>query len=213
MQQCGKIGNCWTLSETRLMLVLSSWNLDWHLYEYNTIVYGKTLQKVMGNPSSRQLQTPGKAEKKSLGNTVKRSQMMPPVHWLSAWYFLRGCIEQRSLCSAQCYGLPFVVRDFICYSWEQTFDIWQVICTFKGKHRANMNVTEPQASFFHLLSNYTDTNLNSPWYASLQPKVQRVKAKAKVRCGTWTGWLFSMCFSCHEKGGICLYIYIYEYVI
>lgn len=38
----------------------------------HTIVYGKTLQKVMGNPSSRQLQTPGKAEKKSLGNTVKR---------------------------------------------------------------------------------------------------------------------------------------------
>ena len=56
-----------------------------------------------------------------------------------------------------------------------------------------MNVTEPQASFFHLLSNYTDANLNSPWYASLQPKVQRVKAKAKVRCGTWTGWaVFNM---------------------
>ena len=83
MQQCGEIGNCWTLSET-------SWNLDWHLYLYNTIVYGKTLQKVMGNPSSRQLQTPGKAEKKSLGNTVKRSQMMPPVHWLFAWYAFEG---------------------------------------------------------------------------------------------------------------------------
>ena len=34
MQQCGEIGNCWTLSETRLMLVLYSWNLDWHLYVY-----------------------------------------------------------------------------------------------------------------------------------------------------------------------------------
>ena len=126
MQQCGEIGNRWTLSETRLMLVLYSWNLDWHLYVYIILIIlscmerrCKKLWEILRAVSSKHQE---RQRRKAWGTQWNAARWCHRFTDCVLDTFLRGYIEQGSLCSAQCYGLPFVVRDFLCYSLRA--DVW-----------------------------------------------------------------------------------------